>query len=52
MNTPPSPCRKVCRIDPATDLCVGCKRTMEEIEAWWDLSQIDKLKLLDRLKTR
>jgi predicted Fe-S protein YdhL (DUF1289 family) len=29
-----SPCVKVCVVHPATGLCVGCHRTMEEIGAW------------------
>jgi predicted Fe-S protein YdhL (DUF1289 family) len=31
---PPSPCTRVCRIDPADGLCVGCARRIEEIIAW------------------
>lgn len=31
---PASPCVKVCMIHPATGLCLGCARTMEEIAAW------------------
>ena len=30
----PSPCISVCRIDPASSLCEGCLRTIEEIAAW------------------
>ncbi len=30
----PSPCIGVCRIDPASGLCVGCLRTLDEIAAW------------------
>ena len=29
-----SPCVKVCLVHPATGLCVGCHRTVEEIAAW------------------
>lgn len=29
-----SPCVKVCQIDPATQLCMGCNRTQEERD-WW-----------------
>jgi predicted Fe-S protein YdhL (DUF1289 family) len=52
VHTPPSPCNQVCRIDSASGLCLGCKRTLEEIADWSMLSHSDKLKLLDRLKTR
>jgi predicted Fe-S protein YdhL (DUF1289 family) len=30
----PSPCVSVCRMDPQTQLCLGCLRTLEEIAAW------------------
>jgi len=29
-----SPCISRCRIDPASDLCVGCGRTLDEIARW------------------
>ena len=33
-DEPDSPCVKVCVIHPATRLCVGCARSIEEIAAW------------------
>ncbi|MFN4361422.1 MAG: DUF1289 domain-containing protein [Hylemonella sp.] len=30
----PSPCIAVCRMEMATGLCQGCRRTLEEIRAW------------------
>lgn len=29
-----SPCVKVCVIHPATGLCLGCARTLDEIAGW------------------
>ncbi|SDX20534.1 DUF1289 domain-containing protein [Roseicitreum antarcticum] len=29
-----SPCTKVCVIDPASRLCTGCLRSIDEITAW------------------
>ena len=29
-----SPCTRLCTIDPATRLCAGCGRTLEEIGNW------------------
>ena len=52
MHTPPSPCNSVCRIDPETGLCLGCKRTLEEIADWPMLSGGEKRALLERLKSR
>lgn len=35
LQTPvPSPCINVCQMDPATGLCRGCMRTIDEIVAW------------------
>ncbi|HRA78394.1 MAG TPA: DUF1289 domain-containing protein [Burkholderiaceae bacterium] len=33
----PSPCVSICRIDPASGLCEGCLRTLDEIAAWGSL---------------
>ena len=30
----PSPCVSVCRMDPHTQQCLGCLRTLDEIAAW------------------
>jgi predicted Fe-S protein YdhL (DUF1289 family) len=30
----PSPCISLCRMVPATGLCEGCLRTIDEIVAW------------------
>lgn len=29
-----SPCVQICMINPRTKLCIGCKRTAEEIAQW------------------
>ena len=33
-NAIQSPCKKVCIVDGASGLCVGCLRTLPEIAAW------------------
>lgn len=30
----PSPCVAVCRINPQTEKCEGCLRTLDEVAAW------------------
>ncbi len=30
----PSPCISICRIDPASGLCEGCLRSLDEIAGW------------------
>ncbi|HVP84418.1 MAG TPA: DUF1289 domain-containing protein [Rhizomicrobium sp.] len=29
-----TPCRKICVMDPASGLCTGCARTLDEIARW------------------
>ena len=29
-----SPCNRVCTVDPETDLCIGCFRSLDEISRW------------------
>jgi predicted Fe-S protein YdhL (DUF1289 family) len=33
-----TPCIKVCTMDPASGLCSGCGRTLDEIARWGTLS--------------
>ncbi len=47
-----SPCVGVCTLDPASGLCRGCFRNLDEIAAWQGLSLADKRALLDRLQER
>lgn len=42
-----SPCVGVCRLEDGQ--CVGCRRTAYEIENWWEMSDYDKQRVLDRL---
>jgi predicted Fe-S protein YdhL (DUF1289 family) len=34
MDEVPSPCVSVCRMDPVSELCEGCFRTLDEIADW------------------
>jgi hypothetical protein len=47
-----SPCVEVCLLDFEKGFCVGCKRTLKEIEHWRDMSTDKKLALIEELKTR
>lgn len=38
----PSPCLSVCRMDPASALCEGCLRTLDEIARWSGMSDAAK----------
>jgi uncharacterized protein len=43
----PSPCIGVCSMDDSTGLCLGCYRTMDEIQQWWDLDNPQKQVVVD-----
>ncbi|WP_226580821.1 DUF1289 domain-containing protein [Acuticoccus sediminis] len=47
-----SPCTKVCRIAPATGLCLGCARTIDEIAGWATMSAADRAAVLADLPHR
>jgi uncharacterized protein len=47
-----SPCTGVCVIDPDTDCCQGCLRTLNEIAAWGGSSAEDRRQILDRVEHR
>ena len=48
----PSPCVNICRIDPATATCHGCRRTLDEIAAWSTLSDADRRVVWQQLPGR
>jgi uncharacterized protein len=50
--SPPSPCLGICLMDPATRMCRGCLRTIEEIKGWYDASAAEKRTILRRLALR
>ena len=49
---PASPCLGICLMDPATRMCRGCLRTIDEIRAWYEASAAEKHAILARLETR
>lgn len=44
-----SPCVKLCQLDPATRLCRGCGRSLDEIGRWSHLSEAERLVIMARL---
>lgn len=51
-DDPPSPCIGVCVINPQTQLCEGCSRTLDEIAAWWDYTPNQKRRIIKQLEER
>ena len=48
----PSPCNKVCTLDAATGLCLGCRRTMDEIARWGAMTNAERRRVLDIVEER
>lgn len=47
-----SPCRKVCVIHPAEDLCIGCLRSRAEIARWSVLTPEERAAIMAELPAR
>ncbi|MCO5730041.1 DUF1289 domain-containing protein [Rhizobium sp. SSA_523] len=47
-----TPCTRVCSIDTATGLCVGCGRTRDEIASWASLAPEERAALMIELPLR
>ena len=47
-----SPCNRSCTLDPETNICLGCFRTLEEIMGWSGYSSEQQAAVLDRLPDR
>lgn len=52
MTKASSPCVKICVIDPASKLCEGCGRTLQEIAQWARLSEAERQAVMARLSER
>ena len=48
----PSPCLSVCVMDPQTEVCAGCWRTLEEIGVWSRISDEAKRQVWQRILQR
>ena len=47
-----SPCIKVCVMDPARRVCVGCGRTLDEIARWGSMSDGERAETMKSLPSR
>jgi len=47
-----SPCVKLCQLDPATRLCLGCGRSLNEIGRWSNLSETERRAIMTELPAR
>ncbi|WEK49202.1 MAG: DUF1289 domain-containing protein [Candidatus Kaistia colombiensis] len=47
-----SPCISVCVLDPQTELCEGCGRSLDEISQWSRMTENQRRAVMDRLPAR
>ncbi len=47
-----TPCIAVCMMDPKTNLCFGCGRTLPEIARWHRMERAERLAVMDGLPAR
>jgi predicted Fe-S protein YdhL (DUF1289 family) len=47
-----SPCINVCRMDPASGLCAGCYRSLDEIAGWSRLDDAGRIVILAAVARR
>jgi len=52
MATIESPCNKICALDPIAALCVGCGRSLAEIEGWLRFSADERARIMAQLPQR
>ena len=48
----PSPCVSICKMDPASELCEGCFRTLDEIALWGRMEDRSKREVWKQIGLR
>jgi predicted Fe-S protein YdhL (DUF1289 family) len=52
MSALESPCTKVCTIEPASGLCRGCGRSLDEIAGWTRFAPAERGRIMAELPHR
>jgi predicted Fe-S protein YdhL (DUF1289 family) len=47
-----TPCTKICSVDPASALCIGCGRSLAEIGRWTEFSDDERHRIMNELPWR
>jgi predicted Fe-S protein YdhL (DUF1289 family) len=47
-----SPCVDICEIDHVTGLCLGCRRTIDEIAGWSAMTGAERRRIMAKLPSR
>ncbi len=51
-NEVESPCVKICVVHPEAKICVGCRRTVEEIARWSGMTSEERRAIMAQLPGR
>lgn len=52
MSAMETPCIKICRIEPASGLCIGCWRSIDEIMRWTRMTDDQRRRVMQDLPNR
>jgi len=47
-----TPCVAICMMDPKTNMCLGCGRTLPEIARWGRMESSERLSIMAGLRQR
>ena len=47
-----TPCVQICALDPASNLCMGCGRNIDEITHWYAMSVDERSRIMAELPPR
>ena len=47
-----TPCIRVCVLDPESALCLGCRRTIDEIARWAAMTETERARIMAELPRR
>ena len=47
-----SPCNRGCALDPASGLCLGCGRSLDEIARWTQMTDAERARVVAELDRR
>lgn len=51
-NEVESPCVKICVVHPEAGICVGCRRTIDEIARWSGMTTEERRAIMSQLQGR
>jgi predicted Fe-S protein YdhL (DUF1289 family) len=47
-----SPCNRICVVHPASRMCIGCGRSLDEIAGWIALRETERRQIMAQLPAR